>query len=244
MNALDYPKFAKETFGITQIDVWDGGFPKEKRKDPDYYRELKERAAEVGSNFFLLMAGVVKNDAKDLQKQAAKFNEQVDFASLLGASYVRVFLRSPKEVKRSMSLKQSVEALKPIADYAQSQGLIIVIEPMPRQYSGDGVYLADLAKLMDHHSLRLMPDFGKMKFDDPYAGTIAMMPYAEVVSAKSHEFDQDGSSSEFDYPRLMKSVVDSGFTGIVAIEYEGKKLGPVKGVKATQALPEKLNRSE
>jgi hypothetical protein len=34
----------------------------------------------------------------------------------------------------------------------------------------------------------------------------------------------------------MKTVVDSGFNGIVAIEYEGKKLAPVEGVKATQKL--------
>jgi sugar phosphate isomerase/epimerase len=63
-----------------------------------------------------------------------------------------------------------------------------------------------------------------------------------VVSAKIHEFTKDGMSREFDYPRLMKSVVDSGFTGIVAIEYEGKELGAVEGVKAAQALLQKLNR--
>ena len=40
----------------------------------------------------------------------------------------------------------------------------------------DGVYLAALAKRMDHPALRLMPDFGKMKLDDPYGGTVAMMP--------------------------------------------------------------------
>ncbi|MDG2256058.1 MAG: hypothetical protein P8L49_13985 [Opitutaceae bacterium] len=101
----------------------------------------------------------------------------------------------------------------------------------------DGVYLAALAKRMDHPALRLMPDFGKMKLDDPYGGTVAMMP-----SAKSHEFDANGMSREFNYTRLMKSIVDAGFTGIVSIEYEGKELGPVEGVKATQALLEKLNR--
>lgn len=242
LDALDYPKFAKETFGITQIDVWDGGFPEERRADPEYYRELKQRADAVGSNFFLLMAGFVNGQVKDLEKQAAKFNQQVDFAAILGAKYVRVFLHAPKTVERAESFKRSAAALKPIADYAQSKGIIIVIEPAPKQYSGDGRYLAELAKQMDHPSLRLMPDFGKMKLDDPYRGTIAMMPYSEVVSAKSHEFSEDGMSREFDYPRLMKSVVESGFTGIVAIEYEGRELGPVEGVKATQALLQKLNK--
>ncbi len=242
LDALDYPRFAKETFGITQIDVWDGGFPADKRTDPEYYRELKKRADAVGSSFFLLMTKAVNSEAKDVTKQAVQFNQQVDFAKILDAEYVRVFLKAPKKTDRAESLKKSAAALKPVADYAQSQGIIIVIEPMPKQHSGDGVFLAELAKSMNHPSLRLMPDFGKMKFDDPYAGTVAMMPYTEVVSAKSHEFTKDGMSREFDYPRLMKSVVDSGFTGIVAIEYEGKELGPVEGVKASQALLQKLNR--
>jgi sugar phosphate isomerase/epimerase len=242
LDALDYPRFAKETFGITQIDVWDGGFPADKRTDPEYYRELKKRADAVGSSFFLLMTKAVNSEAKDVTKQAVQFNQQVDFAKILDAEYVRVFLKAPKKTDRAESLKKSAAALKPVADYAQSQGIIIVIEPMPKQHSGDGVFLAELAKSMNHPSLRLMPDFGKMKFDDPYAGTVAMMPYTEVVSAKSHEFTKDGMSREFDYPRLMKSVVDSGFTGIVAIEYEGKELGAVEGVKASQALLQKLNR--
>jgi sugar phosphate isomerase/epimerase len=242
LDALDYPQFAKNTFGITEIDVWNGGFPEDKREDPAYYRELKKRADKAGSNFFLLMAGAVDSEHKDLKAQAADFNKQTDFAKILGAKYVRVFLKAPKKVERKESLKKAAAALRPIANYAKSKGLVIVIEPMPKQYSGDGVYLADLAKRMNHPALRLMPDFGKMRFDDPYAGTVAMMPYTDVVSAKSHEFDPDGGSREFDYQRLMKSIVDAGFTGIVAIEYEGKELGPVEGVKATQKLLKKLNK--
>ncbi|MEM9161269.1 MAG: TIM barrel protein, partial [Verrucomicrobiota bacterium] len=181
------------------------------------------------------------SEAKDLEAQAAKFNEQVDFAEILGAKYLRVFLRTPTKVERSKSLDRAASALKPIADYAKSKNVIVVIEPMPRNYSAEGVYLAELAGQMDHPSLRLMPDFGKMKDADPYGGTVAMMPYTDVVSAKSHEFSEDGESREFDYSKLMKSVVDSGFNGIVAIEYEGKELGPVEGVKATRALLENYN---
>ena len=167
LDVLDYPKFAKETFGITQIDVWSGAFPQEGRSDPKYYRELKRRADAIGSNFFLLMTGTVKCDAPNLEKQAAIFDQQVDFAELLGAKYVRVFLAAPKKMERANALKRSAAAMKPIADYALSKGIIIVIEPAPKQYSGDGRFLAELAKQMNHDSLRLMPDFGKMKKTTP-----------------------------------------------------------------------------
>ena len=242
LDALDYPQFAKDTFGITQIDVWNGGFPKERRADPEYYREMKRRADATGSNIFLLMAGFVNGQDSNLEQQTAGFNQQVDLAVLLGAKYLRVFLDSPKTVSREQSLRLSAAALKPIADYAQSKSIIIVIEPSPKHYSGDGLYLAELAQQMDHPSLRLIPDFGKMKEDDPYGGTIAMLPYTEVVSAKSYEFTEDGMSLDFDYTRLMQSIVESGFKGIVAIEYEGHGLAPVEGVKATQSLLDKLNK--
>lgn len=107
-------------------------------------------------------------------------------------------------MERAESFKRSAATLKPIADYAQSNGIIIVIDSAPKQYPGDGRELAELAIQMDHPALRLMPDFGKMKLDDPYGESIAMMPYSEVASAKSHEFTEDGMSRKFDYPRSCR----------------------------------------
>ncbi len=242
LDALDYPRFAKETFGITQIDVWDGGLPKSKRQDPDYYLELRKRAELAGANIFLLMAGEVDSCATDLQEQADAFIQQVDLVEILGARYLRVFILTPTSVDRSESLKAADAALRPIADYAASKGVILVVEPQTNNHSADGYYLSRLAVEMNHPSLRLMPDFGKMRETDLYGGTIAMMPYTEVVSAKTLEFSAEGLSREFDYPRLMRSVVDAGFGGIVAIEYEGEELGPVEGVRASQRLLNKLNR--
>jgi len=242
LDALDYPDFAKKTFGITKIDVWNGGFPADKKEDPKFYKALKKRADAAGSDIFLVMTGAVNCAPKDLKAQTATFNQQVDFAEILDAKYVRVFLQAPTKLERSVAMKKCVAALKPIADYAQSKGRIIVIEPKPKSYSVSGVFLAELAKKMDHPSLRLMPDFGKMKSDDMYGGTKAMMPYTEVVSAKMHDILADGETVDFDYPRLMKIVSDAGFKGIVAIEYEGKTPGQVEGVKATQKILQKLNR--
>ena len=238
LSALDYPEFAKKTFGITKIDVWEGGFPKDRLNDPKFYRELKARADEAGSEIFLYMAKPVDargKTAKERKAQATRFFYTVDNAKLLGCTFVRVFLRAPNG-DRDTALKHCSEALRPLANYAKKHGLIIVIEPGASEWSKQGPFLADLAEQMNHKALRLMPDFGKLKDHDPYGGTQAMMPYTESVSAKSHDFDEKGNSIDFDYARLMKTVKEAGFKGIVAIEYEGKKLGPVEGVKATQKL--------
>ncbi|MBG87566.1 MAG: hypothetical protein CMO80_11795 [Verrucomicrobiales bacterium] len=238
LTALDYPDFAKKTFGITKIDVWEGGFPKDRINDPKFYQELKARADMAGSEIFLYMTGAVDargKTAKERKVQGKKFFDAVDKSALLGCTFVRVFLRAPNG-DREQALKSSAEALRPLAKYAKKKGITIVIEPGASEWSKQGRFLADLAKLMDHPRLRLMPDFGKMKAHDPYGGTRAMMPYTDSVSAKSHDFDEQGNSTDFDYARLMKTVNEAGFKGIVAIEYEGKKLGPVEGVKATRKL--------
>jgi hypothetical protein len=62
------------------------------------------------------------------------------------------------------------------------------------------------------------------------------MPLAKGVSAKSHEFDEEGNETTKDYYKLLRIVRDSGFRGIIGIEYEGSELGPDDGVRATQAL--------
>jgi L-ribulose-5-phosphate 3-epimerase len=65
----------------------------------------------------------------------------------------------------------------------------------------------------------------------PYLGTQEMMPYAKGVSAKSHDFDENGEESSLDYTRLMKIVKDAGFRGIVGIEYEGDRLIEEDGIR-------------
>jgi arylsulfatase A len=238
LHAFDYPAFAKKTFGITKIDVWDGGFPKDRKTDPTFYQELRQRADQAGSEIFLVMAGAIDAQGKtpeDRKAQAEKFHAPVDNAVTLGARFVRIFLKAP-DGERDPVLEKCAQTIKPLAVYAKKKGIIIVIEPGASEWAKQGDFLADLAQRVKHPNLRLMPDFGKMKNHDPYAGTKAMMPYADGVSAKSHDFDNDGNCIEFDYSRLMKTVVDSGFKGIVAIEYEGKQLPPVEGVKATQKL--------
>ncbi len=82
-----------------------------------------------------------------------------------------------------------------------------------------------------------MPDFGKLR-NNVYDGTEAMMPYTATISCKMHSFDDKGNQPDFDYTRLMKIIDKAGYRGILAIEWEGHKLKPVPGVKASKKLIE------
>ena len=78
---------------------------------------------------------------------------------------------------------------------------------------------------------------------DRYQGVRELMPYAKAVSAKSHDFDDDGNEINTDYYKMMKIVQDAGYKGYVGIEYEGNKLDEMAGIKATKALLEKVRKT-
>jgi hydroxypyruvate isomerase len=66
------------------------------------------------------------------------------------------------------------------------------------------------------------------------------MPFAKGVSAKSHEFDAEGNEVRTDYRRMLKLVLDAGYTGWVGLEYEGKALPEAEGILATKKLLERV----
>ena len=99
-----------------------------------------------------------------------------------------------------------------------------------------GQWLAGVMKMVDHPRCGTLPDFGNFYEYDRYQGVADLMPFARAVSAKSHDFDEQGNESGKDYRRLMKIVVDAGYHDWVGIEYEGKTLSEHEGILATKRL--------
>ena len=64
-------------------------------------------------------------------------------------------------------------------------------------------------------------------------------PFAKAVSAKSHEFDEDGNEVRTDYPRMMGLVRAAGYTGHVGIEWEGGTPSEREGILLTKRLLER-----
>ncbi len=235
LQALDYPAFAAEQFGIHAIDVWEGGLPKDKLDDLDYIAQLKAKAEEQKSHIFLWMAGSLNADPQ--KSNLDKIKTSLPRAKAAGSDLVRVFLKAPGEDPKA-GVKASVEALKPLADAAGDHGLTIAIEPGSSPLSTKGAFLVDVMEELKHPACKLMPDFGK-QVDNVYDGTEVMMPHTVSVSCKMHSFDEAGNQPDFDYPRLIKIIADGGYKGILAIEWEGHKLEPIPGVKASKTLIEK-----
>ena len=237
LDPLDYPKFSADEFGIKAIDYWEGGLPKDKLNDMAYLEKIRSKASDAGSDLFLLMTGAVNGAAKDLEGNK-KMVDAIKRANALGARYLRVFLWVPDKGTLEEGADGAVNALKPLADEAAKLKVSLAIEPGASKRTQQGDFLAKIVGKLKHPNCVLMPDNGKLR-GDIYAGTEAMMPFSKVVSCKMHSFDEAGNQPDFDYDKLIKIIVKSDYKGILAVEWEGRKLKPVPGVLASKALIEK-----
>ena len=69
-----------------------------------------------------------------------------------------------------------------------------------------------------------------------YQGVMELMPYAKGVSAKSHNFDEEGNETKIDYSKMLEIVKNSGYTGFIGGEDEGNELSEEAGILATKEL--------
>jgi len=232
LDLLDYPQFSVDTFGISTLDLWEGGLPLMDQKG--YLDKLRRRAEQANAKLFLLMTGALDAALAQRESSLQSILPSLGRAQILGCQFVRVFLKAPGR-DQAVGAAACVEALKPLADAAADKDLIVAIEPGASRLSQQGRFLADVARRLNHPACGLMPDFGKQK-NNVYAGTEAMMPMTATISCKMHSFDKDGNQPDFDYQRLMRIIAASDYRGILAIEWEGRNLDPVAGVNASQEL--------
>ncbi len=100
---------------------------------------------------------------------------------------------------------------------------------------------------VDHPRVGTLPDFGNFLLEedvwyDRYKGMKELMPYAKAVSAKSHEFDNNGNETGTDYYKMLKIVLDAGYDGYVGIEYEGTVHSEMEGIRLTLELLKKVRK--
>jgi hypothetical protein len=50
LDALDFPQFTVDQFGIRAIDLWEGGLPKDKLDDSKYLSTMRKRAEQAGTD--------------------------------------------------------------------------------------------------------------------------------------------------------------------------------------------------
>jgi len=240
LKNIDFPKFVKDQFGITAVE-YVNGFLKDQIHNQTYLTELKHRTNSEGiQNVLIMCDGLGQLAAANNAHRLSAINNHkpwIDVAKFLGCHSIRVNLHgegSNKEVA-----KQAIDSLSKLSEFAKPYDMNIIVENHGGK-SSNGKWLAHVLRQVNMIHCGSLPDFGNFKDYDRYQGVKELMPFAKGVSAKSHDFNKQGEEIHTDFLKIMRIVKTAGYTGYVGIEYEGHKLNEIEGIKATQALLQKV----
>jgi L-ribulose-5-phosphate 3-epimerase len=241
---LDFPRVAREDFGISAVEYVNQFF-KEQARDMAYLKDLKSRTQTLGVTNVLIMVdgeGMLGHpEDAERAKTVDNHKQWVEAAKFLDCHAIRV--NAASRGSREEQEKLAADGLRALCEFADPHGISVIVENHGG-LSSDGSWLASVIKRTGHPRAGTLPDFGNFRISreeeyDRYKGVAELMPFAKGVSAKSNEFDTDGNDTGTDYKRMLDIVIASDYRGHIGIEYEGRTLSEADGIKATKALLER-----
>lgn len=251
LDPLDFAVIAKNQLGIKAVE-YVNQFYKEVVKNADYLVQLKKRAEGEGVKNLLIMCDGEGNlgdpDAKRRLTAVRNHVKWLEWAKELGCHSIRVNAASDGKLTYAEQQKLAADGLRRLCEIGDTFDLNVIVENHGG-LSSHGAWLRGVMELVDHPRVGTLPDFGNFfikRGEDAleynrYLGTYELMPFAKGVSAKSHDFDEDGNEKHTDYRRMLKIVRDAGFKGFIGIEFEGAE-DAFKGILATKSLLEKIRQ--
>jgi sugar phosphate isomerase/epimerase len=242
LDNLDFPAYTKEKFDIHAVEYVNQFF---KDADTEYIKELLKRTEDIGVKNLLIMVdgeGDLGDTDEEKRKKAVENHYRwVEHAHILGCHSIRVNAGgrgTAEEVAYS-----ATRSLRTLSQFAADYRINVIVENHGG-YSSRASWLVNVIRNTGMVNCGVLPDFGNFIVNrrpggeryDLYLGMREMMPLAKGVSAKSHNFDEEGNEVDKDFYRLLKIVKDAGFRGYIGIEYEGSELSQDEGIMATKNL--------
>ena len=260
LDHLDFAATARNQYGLDAVEYVNQFFM-DKAKNMTYLADMKKRADDHGVQSLLIMVdeegGMAETDNKLRSQAVENHYKWVDAAKYLGCHSIRVnaFSSNPDAEEAA---KAAVDGLSRLGEYGKQAGLKIIVENHGG-FSSNGAWLSGVMEKINMPNVGTLPDFGNfcIRRDnktgspwegpcideyDRYQGVKEMMPFAKGISAKSHDFDENGNEINTDYVKMLQIIKDAGYTGYIGIEYEGEKWSEDEGIKMTKALLERAGR--
>lgn len=236
LDNLDFAKFTKETFDIHAVEYVNQFF-KDKAKDKKYLAEMKSRSTGIGVKNVLIMCDGEGHLGDPVEKKRAQTIENhkkwVEAAKFLGCHSIRVNAHAKGSYDEQIKL--AADGLARLSTFAKDFDINVIVENHGGN-SSNGKWLKTVMETVNLPNCGTLPDFGNFHGYDRYKGVTETMKFAKGVSAKSHEFNAQGQEVKTDYEKMLKIVLDAGYRGYIGVEYEGRKIGEVEGIKLTRDL--------
>ncbi len=245
LTHLDFITRARRDYGLDAVEYVNQFFM-DKAEDAGFLREMKFRTEDEGVRSLLIMCdseGDLGDPAASGRARAVENHRKwVVAAATLGCHSVRVNARSHPDLPYEEQEKLAADGLRSLCELADPHGIGVLVENHGG-LSSNGTWLAGVMKRVAHPRVGTLPDFGNFRLRetpeewyDRYQGVAELMPFARAVSAKSHDFGENGDEIHTDFMKMMRIVLDAGYRGYVGIEYEGETLSEAQGVEKTKAL--------
>ena len=250
LDPINFPVIARRDFDIEAVE-YVNTFYMSKKNDQNFWNELKSRSDGEGITNVMIMCDAEGDlgDPEDNSRNQAVDNHKgwVDIAKFLGCQSIRVNASgngTPSQIKEA-----AVDGIGKLSEYAGNSDINILIENHGGM-SSNARWLSGIIEQVNVENCGTLPDFGNFcmergpegceKAYDMYRGVRELMPFAKGVSAKAYDFDEEGNETTIDYSKMLDIVKNSGFTGYIGIEYEGKSHSESKGISATKKLLERV----
>jgi len=199
--------------------------------DGSYLRKLRNHAFKNGvtvsgtaiRNNFCMPPGPEKDE------QIAGVKKWIDYAAELFAPHIRIFAGNlPKGASNSEGIMWVSEGIKSILDHAENRGVIIGLE----NHGGITARAKDLKEICEqvgrHPWFGINLDTGNFR-TEPYEELKVVADWAVNVQVKAEVSSTDGEKKPADLARIRDIILESGYKGWVALEYEAPE-DPMKQV--------------
>ncbi|MGB4901367.1 MAG: TIM barrel protein [Saprospiraceae bacterium] len=213
---LDFPKIAREDFGLNGIEFVNTLFevPTE-----GYLKKLKANAATHGVTMVLIMVDDEGDGASDTSAGRKQFDinhrKWIDIAHYLGCHAIRTNCRGPKDADKNEALKWAIESYSMLLDYAKSSGIKVVIENHGG-VSNDPDWMVSLMKSINHPLFGTYPDWRSPSPEfDNVTYLEKMLPYAMGMSYRNQPTEELTA-------RMIKMSKEGGYIGWYGIESTGR----------------------
>lgn len=240
LKQIDMPKLCRKDLDISGLELVNSFFPSPQY---NYCKDLLKRADDHGVKILLIMCDaegdLAAPDPAERKQAVRNHRKWLDIAAVLGCHSIRCNSGHGRPGDAD-AIRRCAESFAALCELARPDKLNVIIENHGG-LSSDPASLLAVIKQAHDPLLGTLPDFGNFPDTvDRYDAVRQMMPYAKAVSAKCYDFGPDGNETKIDYPRMMKIVLDAGYQGWVGIEYEGRRLDELAGVKACKKLLERF----
>lgn len=214
---LDFPRIAREDFGINGIEFVNTLF---EVPTVDYLNQLKKNADDHGVTMVLIMCDAEGDGCEptaELRRQfVTNHKKWIDIAQYLGCHAIRTNCRGPKNVDPKEALKWASESYNMLLEYAIPANISVCIENHGG-VSNDADWMVSLLKEVNNPHFGSYPDWRRPGDDfDNYGYLEKMLPWAVGLSYRNQPTEELSA-------KMINLCRNSGYKGWYGIESSGRE---------------------